>query len=118
MERGWVTSMVWKPSEWKLAIEQLQNKYRSLLWEISSVVANEESKLSRMEMDARLESIAASRHREDRGSREVRGDILVCICIDGAKNDGLNFPKACCPLSGTFIYRPGNYAASMFQRSG
>jgi len=58
--------MVWKLSDWKHSIEQLQNRYRSFLDELSSVVADEESRLALEEMDAHFETIAAGRNGKDK----------------------------------------------------
>jgi hypothetical protein len=51
--------MVWKPNKWKLAIIQMRNKFESIMEELFKEVANEENRLSRMEMDGRLERTTA-----------------------------------------------------------
>lgn len=56
--------MVWKPSEWKQAIDQLQDKYRSVLGELFEAVASEENRLSRMEIDGRLRDTTDSSERK------------------------------------------------------
>jgi hypothetical protein len=65
MNRGRITRTVWKPREWKRTLEQLQNRYRSLVGELFSAVANEETRLARMELGGRWESIAANRGPRD-----------------------------------------------------
>jgi len=57
--------MDWKPSEWKQAINQLQDKYRSVVGELFEAVASEENRLSRMEMDGRL------KHTTDNSDRKA-----------------------------------------------
>jgi len=49
--------MVWKSREWKRAAEQLQNKCRLLVGEFFSVVADEEARITRMELDRQFESL-------------------------------------------------------------
>ena len=57
--------MVWKPSEWKLAIIQARDKLRSIVKELFEAVANEENRLARMEIDGRLERTTARIGRKD-----------------------------------------------------
>jgi hypothetical protein len=57
--------MVWKPSEWKLAIVQGRNKFRSIVAELFEAVANEENRLARIEIDGRLERATARIDRKE-----------------------------------------------------
>ena len=63
---GRITRTVWKPREWKRALVQLQNRCRSSVGELFSAVANEETELARMELEGRLESVAANRRSKDK----------------------------------------------------
>jgi hypothetical protein len=63
---GRITRTVWKPREWKRAVEQLQNRCRSSVGELFSAVANEETELARMELEGRLESVATNRGPKDK----------------------------------------------------
>ena len=65
MKKG-VTNMVWKAREWKRAAEQLHNKWRTWVGELSSAVADEENRIARTELDGLLESIAVSPGRKDK----------------------------------------------------
>jgi hypothetical protein len=57
--------MVWKPSEWKLAVIQARDNLRSMVEELFEAVANEENRLARMEIDGRLERTTARIGRKD-----------------------------------------------------
>jgi hypothetical protein len=56
--------MVWKTSEWKQAIHELQDSIRSAVEELFEAVASEENRLVRMEMDGRLERTTGGSHRK------------------------------------------------------
>ena len=57
--------MVWKPIDWKRTVRELQNRCRSFMGELFSAVANEESRIARMELDGRLESIPTGKGCKD-----------------------------------------------------
>src|SRR5487761_355484 len=59
MKKG-VTIMLWNPHEWKRAAGQLHNRWRSWVEGLSSAVAEEETRIARMELDGQLESIPVS----------------------------------------------------------
>jgi hypothetical protein len=57
--------MVWKPREWKRAAEQLQSRCWLFVGKLSSVVANEEARIARMELGGRLKSSPSMNSRKD-----------------------------------------------------
>ena len=57
--------MSWKLREWKRAVEQLQNRCRSMVEELFSVVGDEETNIARMEMDGPSDCAIASSARQE-----------------------------------------------------
>lgn len=57
--------MVWIPGAWKRAAEQFRKSWRLLAGKLSSAVADEETRIARLELDGRLERIAVSPSRKD-----------------------------------------------------
>jgi hypothetical protein len=64
MKKG-VTNMVRKPSAWAGAAEQFRKSWRLMVAQLSSAVADEESRIARMELDGQLERIAVSPSRKE-----------------------------------------------------
>jgi hypothetical protein len=65
INKGRITNMAWKLREWKRAVEQLQNRCRSTVVELFSVVGEEETKIARMELDGRSNSVTNSSVRQE-----------------------------------------------------
>jgi hypothetical protein len=61
MNKGRITNMAWNLREWKRAVKQLHNRYRSMMVELFSVVGDEETKIARVELDGRSDSVT-TRH--------------------------------------------------------
>jgi hypothetical protein len=61
-----ITGMVWKLQEWKRAAEQLRAKGWSLVRELSSAIANEETKIARMETGGRAKASPAAQSSGDK----------------------------------------------------
>jgi len=66
--------MVWKSHEWKRAVEKLQNRYRLLAGELFSTVSDEKARISRLELEGQLKSLAISAGSKDK--KEARGDFV------------------------------------------
>jgi hypothetical protein len=64
MKKG-VTNMVRKPSAWKRAAEQFRKSWQLLVGQLSSAVADEETRIARMELDGQLERITVSPSRKE-----------------------------------------------------
>jgi hypothetical protein len=64
MKKG-VTNMVRKPSAWARAAEQFRKSWRLMVAQLSSAVADEETRIARMELDGQLERIAVSPNRKE-----------------------------------------------------
>jgi hypothetical protein len=64
-EEGSVTAMIWNSQAWNRAAEQLRAKCWSLLRELFSVVAHEESKIAHREMRGRVKTLPAAQRSED-----------------------------------------------------
>jgi hypothetical protein len=64
LNKGRTTNMAWKLREWKRAVEQLQNRCRSMVEELFSVVGDEETKFGRMELDGPSDCAARSARQE------------------------------------------------------
>jgi len=65
MNNGRITNMAWKLREWKRAVEQLQNRCRSMVVELFSVVGDEETKIARMELGGRSNSVTNGSVRQE-----------------------------------------------------
>jgi hypothetical protein len=61
-----ITGMVWKSQEWTRAAEQLRAKCWSLMLELSSAIANEETKIARMETGGRVKASPVAQSRGDK----------------------------------------------------
>jgi hypothetical protein len=65
VNQGRITNMAWKLREWKRAVEQLQDRCRSMVVELFSVVGDEETKIARMELEGRSDCVTTRHgHRE------------------------------------------------------
>jgi hypothetical protein len=65
MNKGRITNMAWKLREWKRAVEQFHNRYRSMVVELFSVVGDEETKIARLELDGRSDCVNTSSVRQE-----------------------------------------------------
>jgi hypothetical protein len=65
MNKGRITNMEWKLREWKRAVEQLQNRCRSMVVELFSVVGDEETKIASMELDGPSDCVTTNSTRQE-----------------------------------------------------